>query len=149
MKNKVAVKMYEKYIKGTVEKEVVVDKLYLVTILTKAVIKGLNLSEDKVYLNTRVLKHLYDRKPAEEFECIICDLHKIVHYPDFVYKNKSPKRGDFCFTKKIKDTNYFCSIERGEDRMFIVTVFRIRKGKEGYIKNYELLWSWEDDVPPS
>jgi len=71
MKNKVAVKMYEKYIKGTVEKEVVVDKLYLVTILTKAVIKGLNLSEDKVYLNTRVLKHLYDRKPAEEFECII------------------------------------------------------------------------------
>lgn len=147
MKNKAAVKMYEKYIKGTVEKAVVIDKIYLITILTKAVTKGLNLSEDKVCLNTRALKHLYDKKSTEEFEFIVCNLHKIVRHPDSVYKNKDPKRGDFCFIKKIKNINYFCSIERGENRMFIVTAFRIRK--ESYIKNYELLWSWEDDIPPS
>ena len=42
-------------------------------------------------------KYLYDKKPAEEFDFIIDNLHQIVIYPDNIYKNKRPQTGRFLF----------------------------------------------------
>jgi len=50
--------------------------------LAMAVIKGLDLSCNKVYLNTRVLKHLYDKRPAEEFDLMTKILIDVVQYPN-------------------------------------------------------------------
>ena len=94
-----------------------------------------------------MIKHLYDKKPAEEFDFIIDNLHKIIKYPNYIYKNKKEKRGDWCFVKKIKNELYISSLEREEEILEIVTVFRIRKEK--YLKNFKLLWSWENDRSPS
>lgn len=135
---------YEKHIKDTIEKEPVTNCEVLICYFSNPIFKISSLS---INLNTRVLKHLYDKKPAEEFDFIINNLQKIVSCPDIIYKNKIPKRGDYVFTKKILANDYFCSLELIDDSLFIVTVFRIRKS--GYLKNYEFLWSWRGDIPSS
>lgn len=93
------------------------------------------------------MKHLYDKKPAEEYDFLVCNIYKIVKYPDRIYKNKDPKRGDLCFLKKLKGYNYLCSLEVADDELTVITAFRVRK--ESYLNNYELLWSWRGDIPSS
>lgn len=136
----------EKHIRGTVEKAIVADVTVYLCRLTFAVSKANNL-EERVYINTRVLKHMYDKKPAEEFEFLVAFLHKIIKYPDKVYKNKNPKRGHYIFTKIIMGDNYLCSLELEGDGLSVVTAFRIRK--DSYLNDYELLWSWRGDIPSS
>ena len=145
--------LFEKHIAGTLEKAIVSDVTISICKLTKTVNKQMELlfeCDCRVYINTRVLQHLYDKKPAEEFAFIVDNVHKIAKYPDCIYKNKDPKRGDVCFTKRIGGENYMCSLEMCEREdgsareLFVVTSFRIRK--ENYLNNYELLWSWRDDT---
>lgn len=141
--------LYIKHIKGTEQKAIVTQKKIVLCRLTNQVNRvvfdcgGLS----KTYINTLVLKHLYDSKPAEEFDFIINNLHKIVKYPDSIYKNKNPKRGDWCFIKKIKNELYLSSLGNENSNLEVATAFRIRK--MNYLKSYELIWSWEGDRPPS
>lgn len=135
-----------KHIKDTPPKSIVHDETVFLCQMTKVVMRQLKLEDGSIYINTKILKHLYDKKPAEEFDFIINNLHTIAKYPDCIYKNKGGKRGEICFTKKLKDKNYICSLEIDE-QIFIVTAFRVRDEK--YMKNYESLWSWEDDKSPS
>lgn len=120
--------------------------------LTKTVSRVINV-ESRVYVTSRMVKHLYDKKPAEEFHFILNNTYKIVKYPDKIYKNKDPKRGSYCFVKKICGNTYMCSLETVDneeidgDELFIATVFRIRKEK--YLDSYELLWSWKGGGPSS
>lgn len=147
----VILELFEKHIKNTKEKEIVVLESVYICRLTYSVLSILGFNDSKVHINTKVLKHLYDKKPAEEFDFIVNNLHTIVKYPDCVYKNKTSKRGDFCLVKKIKDFNYLCSVEFSKDdeemKVCIVTVFRVRD--EAYLKKYELLWSWKGGNPSS
>lgn len=140
----------EEHIRGTAKESIVADKTIMLCHLSNAVCKVIELGP-KVYMNTRALKHIYDKRPAEEFDFIVRNTYKIVKMPDFIYKNKNPKRGDLCFTKVVEDNNYFCSLEvkdeSGEKEVYVVTVFRIRK--PNYLNNYELLWSWKDGAPSS
>lgn len=141
--------LYQKHIKGTQPKIFVTYKVAVLCRLTNQVNKEIlnRCGLSKVYVNTKVLKHLYDKKPAEEFDFIIGNLRKIVKYPDYIYKNKNEKRGYWCFVKKIKNELYISSLEYEKETLWIATVFRIRKEK--YLESFELLWSWEDDKPPS
>jgi hypothetical protein len=143
-KNKIVQNMSERYIKGTVAKAIVEDIYVFLCHLTFAVTKA-NKFKPNVYLSTKVLKHIYDKRPAEEYDFIIESLYKIVRYPDVIYKNKDPKRGDYVFTKIVGDCNYFCSLEACEDGFNVVTVFRLRK--ENYLKNYDSIWSWRAALP--
>jgi len=129
--------------------------------LTQAVLNGIetggNLSG--VYITSRLLKHLFDKKPAEEFMFLLDNLHKVVKYPDKIYKNKDAKRGSLCFIKRIGDFEYLCSLEvailtfehgstglGGEKKEIqIATAFRLRDDR--YIKNYTLLWDWGNGNP--
>ena len=150
MQRKVLVELYEKYIYATPSQTVVTGKVTFLCHLTWAVAKAIDTMAMKVYVSTRMLKHLYDSRPAEEFVFVIENLHTIVKYPDQIYENKTGKRGDFCFVKELKGERYIASIEttKQEDgKVFVATAFRLRK--ESYLNNYKLLWSWRDDHPSS
>lgn len=160
---------FKKYIKGTAEKAIVADRKMFLCCLTRAVMKGIgiNYSIKNVYVSSRCVKHLFDRKPAEEFLFIINHLHEVVKYPDKIYKNKTGKRGEFCLIKKIGNEEYFCSIEiikippavfgeailgvsgfgaeKSKEEIQIATAFRLRDNK--YIKKYTLLWDWGSGTP--
>ena len=147
----VILELFEKHIKNTKEKEIVALECVYICRLTYTVFRILGFEDSKVHLNTKVLKHLYDKKPAEEFDFIVRNLHKIIKYPDRIYKNKTSKRGDYCLVKKIEDFSYLCSVEFTEDgeemKIIVVTAFRVRD--EAYLKKYELLWSWKGGNPSS
>jgi len=144
--NNVVRDLFENHIKGTAKNAIVVDTTIFLCHLTFAVTKANNF-DSKIYLRTRVLKHVYDKRPAEEFDCIVISLKKIVRYPDNIYKNKNPKRGDYVFTKTVKGEKYLCSLEICEEGFNIVTIFRLKK--ENYIESYDLLWSWRSDISSS
>ncbi len=157
MRKEILQDFFEKYIKGTSEKAIVADHKIFLCHLTNAVCDGIKIANNigKVYITSRVLKHLFDKKPAEEFFFLVDNLHKIVKYPDKIYQNKTSKRGGYCLVKRIGDLDYLCSIEVARilcdgielEEIQIVTAFRLRDND--YIKKYILLWSWEDGIPPS
>jgi len=136
--------LYKHYIRGTEKGAIVQLVQVILTSLTVAVSQGLSSSSRKVYISTRVLKHLYDKRPAEEFDFLIHNVHLIVRYPDTVYKNKVGKRGSYCFIKELKNTTYFCSIEEiekdGSTALEVATFFRT---DNDYLASYELLWEWK------
>lgn len=156
MKKISLVKLHKLYIQGTEEKAPVVLQTILLCNTTHAVVKAINLTNPKIHITTKVLKHLYDSKPAEEYEFILHHLVSIIKYPDEIYENKESKRGRFVFVKIIKNLKYFSSLETtivsslegvNEEMNFLVTAFRVRK--ESYLQNYKLLWNWKGDIPSS
>jgi len=154
MSKKVLPDLYEKYIKNTGPQAIVINKTVFLCHLTNAVSKGIGIfPTNKIYTTSRVIKHMYDKKPAEEFDFLINCVHRIVKFPDKVYQNQDAKRGDFCFVKNLNGRSYFCSIQivrnDGGDTedLYLATAFRIRK--INYLDNYKLLWSWKDGAPSS
>lgn len=147
--------LFKEHIQGTESKSLVINKTVFLCHLTKAVQEGNNFNSSRVYINSKVIKHLYDSKPAEEFDFLINYIHKFIKYPDCVYKNKPGKRGDLGFLKELKNESYFCLVEVIDSKLkdescpegiYIVTAFRLREGKK---ENYELLWSWRDGLSSS
>ncbi|MDP3733442.1 MAG: hypothetical protein Q8Q91_02760 [Candidatus Daviesbacteria bacterium] len=153
------VKLYKTHIKGTPEKSVVINLTIHLCNLTNAVKKAGKFNVHRVYITTKVIKHLYDSKPAEEFDFIVHNLPSIVKYPQHIYENKQGKRGELGFVKEINNITYFCSVEKTDEldpkdgnsgMNYIVTTFRLRPAKkDNYLKNYRLLWSWKGDIPSS
>lgn len=161
--------LFKKHIENTPEKAMVANRKILLCNLTNAVMEGIDIdgSIKSIYITSRCVKHLYDKKPAEEFSFIINHLHEIVKYPNKIYKNLRGKRGDFCFVKKIGNEEYICTVEILEippavcgaaefgvsqlgtsfpmREIQIATAFRLRDEK--YIKNYTLLWDWGNGNP--
>lgn len=108
--------LHKKYIQRTRPKAIVVDTRILLCHLTFAVRRGINSSGSSVYMSTRVLKHMYDKKTAEEYDFIIENLHKVVKYPDQIYRNRDGKRGNFCLLKVLGEQKYLCSIEDNNEK---------------------------------
>lgn len=152
------VKLFKKYIRNTEEKAPVLERTIVVAKLTNAVKTAISFPTHKVYVTTRILKHLYDKKPAEEFDSILKYFPQLIRFPDNIYANKDSKRGSICFSKKIRGQLYWCSIEHTPERdpqetcdgmNYVVTAFRIREGKESYVDSYKLIWSWKGGIPSS
>ncbi len=153
MSIKVTTELYEKYIKGTEKQAVVQNVTALLCSMTVAVNKGSRVNCKRIYISTRVLKHVYDKRAAEEFDFLVSNIHQVLKYPDRVYKNRDAKKGDFCFVKKLKNNLYLASVEimknpQGEStHCEVITFFRIQK--ESYLNGYELLWEWKVGTPSS
>jgi hypothetical protein len=92
------------------------------------------------------LKHLYDKRPAREFDLILIYLRLLVKRPDLILKNKPAKRGSLCYVKEINNELYFCSLELDDELCSVVTCFRI---EEDYLNGYILLWSRKGGEPSS
>jgi hypothetical protein len=137
---------FEKYVQGTVEKgSVPIEKLLLCAVSTNLV-KVLGFKKRmSASISTLSLKHMYDKKPAEEFDCILKALVTIIQYPLLVYKNTDYKRGTYCLVGMYKQREYVCSIQIVENEAQVVTCFR--KRDEKYLNKYILLWSREVDSP--
>lgn len=152
---KVPIKLHLDYIRNTEKKAIVQMVNVFLVHLTVAVVKGVHFPCNKVYLNTRVLKHVYDKRPAEEYDFLLHHITDVVKYPDCIYRNKPGKRGEFCFVKETKNSRLFVSVEIAktavEDGKIthqceVVTFYRIN---ESYLRNYDLLWEWKDGGPSS
>ena len=149
-----AIKLHKLHVRGTDKGALVTNVRVFLCNLTFAVVKGANLQAKKVYINTRVLKHVYDKRPAQEYDFLLESMHEIIKYPEKIYENRDGKQGDYAFVKKVKNQACFFSIQVVESELEeerycceIVTFFRLPK--ESYLNKYKLLWSWEGDIPPS
>ena len=167
MEKKPLREFFEKYVYGTVEKAKVSDAKLHVCNLTNTVALELGLETDKtykVYITARALKHLYDKKPAEEFSCLLDGLDDVARHPIHVYKNREGKRAEYCLVGKYEEIEYICAIEilavnlpitnefetetqKIAIELQIATGFRIRDEK--YLNKCTLLWSRRDGNPPS
>lgn len=143
--------LYKKHVRGTPKKAIVQFVQIFICHFTIAVVKGIDASCNKVYLNTRVIKHIYDKRTAEEFDFWVANLHIILKYPDKIYKNKDGKRGAYCFVKEINNYKCFCSLETTtkDDQPPICEVVTFFRTDENYLKSYELLWEWKGGTPSS
>lgn len=131
---------------GTVAYAIVVNETALAGVLPIMIAKIIGMDNRKIYITSRVIKHLYDKKPAEEFDSVLVNMPDIIAHPDYMYKNKSDKRGQFCLMKQIESRQYIASLElvngiSGKE-VQLVTAFRVRS--EPYLKEYDLLWSRRD-----
>jgi hypothetical protein len=152
MKRNFVWEMHKKYIIGTPEKGMISDGKARVGKIKKIIADLLRCQNRRVYVKTRALKHLYDKKPAEEFDFVIDHLARIIANPDFIYHGRDGRRGNFCFVVEIKESQYIAAmelveIEDGRQELQIVTAFRMRH--ERYLNDYELLWSRRDGVSSS
>ena len=139
--------LFRTHIKNTPKGAIVINDGAILCVLTKTVIKAVHLDMEKVHITTRVIKHMYDKRTAEEFDVLLRSVYQIVRYPDEIYQNRNGKRGDLGFVKKINEAKYFCSLEIDGTIFCVATAFRI--GKESYLQNFTLLWSWRGGTPPS
>lgn len=137
--------LHKRYIRNTEKNALVKEVRALLCHLGKGVRNILGVTEYKIYIKTRVLKHLYDKRNAQEYDFILENLLTIVKLPDRLYLNKSEKRGEFVFYKNINNRGILCSIEKSEtDGSFdIVTVFT-GKDLDRYLKVYKILHPKEE-----
>ena len=142
--------LFRRYVKGT-EKQAIVQfiEAFLCN-MSGPVSDIIAYPHRKVFISTRVIKHLYDKRTAQEFDFLINNCHLIVKYPDSIYKNKDFKKGRFAFVKEIRHKKYLCSLEIIEKENVvqceIVTCFPT---DDAYLENFELLWEWKDGEPSS
>jgi hypothetical protein len=144
-------KIFKKCVRGTAFEAVVRNIVVVVGILPGMLSENIGVVNLKVYVTTRVFKHLYDRRPAEEFDFVLGNISEILAHPDCFYKNKNDKRGQFCIMRRIGGSGYFASLEvvsgtYGKE-IQLVTAFRIRSNP--YLNEYDLLWSRRDGATHS
>ena len=138
--------LHKKYVRNTAKESIVELLEVFLCYLTFAVLTSFHAPCKEVYINTRVIKHLYDKRSAQEFDFILNNLISVMKYPNRIYKNKSGKRGQYCFVKIIDAVLYLCCIEiqkTSDDNRFrleVVTAFIVT---EQYLSSYELLWEWK------
>lgn len=138
---------HEMYIKNQPDGAVVILEVISVALLSEIVQRALKLASPKVYIKTKNLKHMYEKRPESVYEFLLRNLDKIIHFPDRVYRNPAAKRGEFCFVKQFKNELFLAAIEfnahpeTGEEINLIVTAFKI---KHRYVSKYELIWDWKD-----
>ena len=144
-------RIFNEYIQGTPKQAIVRDFTIKLCTLTNEVQRVCNFPTTNVHITTKVIKKNYDKRTAEENDFIVKNGWRIVHTPDSIYKNKDAKRGDYIFTKRIKNDLYLASIELSSYAdapiLYVASSFRIRK--ESYLDSYNLIWSWKGGEPSS
>ena len=138
--------LFEECVRGTSFESIVKYEIEMLCRLTSDVKKGLKIKKTKrVFINTRVLKHLCDKRPEDECESVLDNLHTVVKYPDEIRLNKPGARGEYCLLKTMKGRTFICPIEinvKNEiENISVVTIFWLRKEK--YLKNLPLVWNWK------
>jgi hypothetical protein len=145
-------KIHELKIRRTESESPIPAMKIRLTKITRRTRQATGCAQRKIYIHTRALKHLYDKKPAEEFDFLIDHLITIIRSPDLLYRNKYDKTGNFCIVKEIAGHRYIAIIEVKakqtiDEEIWIVTAFRVRDNK--YLRTYDLLRSWRDGAHSS
>jgi hypothetical protein len=148
--NEVLRKLHEELIKGTHPGADVEHKTVFLGYINPKAVRHIGIKHTGIYITSSCLKHLYDKRAAQEYDCLLNIIPKIVKYPDLVYKNKDIKRGDFIFVKAVNGFSYMSSLQsiknRESSKLSVVTAFAV---KPSYMRNFKLLWSWRGNTPHS
>lgn len=147
---------YSRHIKETAQHARITLARGMLCKIKSSLVQVINLhttcSDQNVFLNTRALKHIYDRHIYDKsspwvFEIILNNLTQIIKRPDEVRRNMESKRGDFLFVKKIGRQIFYVSIEVviGGN----LEVVSASATSDNYLRKFTLLWSWESANFPS
>jgi hypothetical protein len=139
--------LFDDHVAGTEKKDLVYVTRVAVCSLSAKVYKILNtlhsLDNSKVFVNTKVLKHIYDDHYTQHLR-MIKNLHRIVRLPEAVYKNKPGKGGDYIFVKDIRKETYCVSLDIIQNEtgssIEIRTCFYASRPKR-YFREFECVWS--------
>ena len=141
---------HNRYIKGTPPQGIVfLDKL-LVTSLSESIQSVLDLPTTKVYISSKVIKHIYDRRLAMHFDYILSHLEELITNPDRIYLNKKGGELEFLFVtnfsedtlctvlenRKILHDNYSMFENSDHEENQIKTIFY---AKDKYYKNCKII----------
>jgi len=136
--------LHSNFVKNTKPGEIVINKTVLLCHINEKISRYIKLHEANVYISSKMLKHLYDKRSAQEYDCLLRNMYLIAKYPDLIYRNKGYKSGDFLFVKAIDGYCYTCSlqfVQKGFCRKLnLITAFSV---KPEYMRNFKLLWSWK------
>ncbi len=138
-------KINKLYIKGKKPGEYVTEKVVTICQIKNNIRILLKLPLLKVYISTKVLKHIYEQRPDYEYELILQNLDEVLTEPDAIYQNAKSKRGTFIFKKNLNKNVLMASIEvvkqkKGKKEIgipYIVTAFSPR---EGYFKKFRKIF---------
>lgn len=147
-------KLHEQYIEGTEPKEYVKNFTVLLSQVQNKVRKAISAKHSRVYMTSKVLKHIYDRHCHEKkqdyiYNFLLTSLYLLIENPDIVRENKDSKkkRSEIVFIKEIAGERYGCPIEKelyrkGKkmiERLCIVSAFKMKK-KGRYLENTKILY---------
>lgn len=140
---------HEKHVRGSFKESIVETATLHLCNLSQAVYKSGLFNTISVYITTRSVKHMYDKRPAEEFDAVLSNLIETIRFPDTIYTNKdSSKRADLYLLKTIDNQVFFYPVEAKVEtegvKNYVVTGFRLPK-PESYLKNYNPVWNWGSD----
>lgn len=141
---------HQQYVQGTLKKQLVPLLDIRIGRIPQALRNMPSPSGNAVYLSTRVLKHVYDKRTAQEFDFLLAGLPKIIASPDRMYRNKLGKREGYCLVRTHDNFFSFCLLERkvfsSRPRWEVVTFYVT---DERYLAGYELVWERKDDESSS
>lgn len=137
--------LHRKYIKMTPKDSYVKNITLYIGNLKLDITRNLDMSSKNIFIKTRSLKHMYDKRTAQAYDLLLENLLNILRNPDCIYNNKSSKRGSKCFVKKIARYKYMVVLEEKDiSGNYIVTGFPVDKK---YLKNFRKVWYWKDGNP--
>lgn len=137
--------LHRKYIKMTPKDSYVKNATLYIGNLKLSITRKLGISSKNIFIRTRSLKHMYDKRTAQVYDLLLDKLLDILRNPECIYKNKSSKRGSKCFVKKIGKYKYLIVLEEKDiSGNYIVTGFPV---DNKYLKNFRRVWYWKDGNP--
>jgi hypothetical protein len=133
--------LHNKYVKRSLKKAFVYNDKTLLCKLRTNIAKDCKILSPQIIIKTRVLKHMYDKRPAQEYDFLLDYMKDILRNPHCIYKNTDSKRGSKCFVKEIYNSKYLVVIEEdGSKGNSIVTAFSV---DDSYLEKMEIVWHWE------
>lgn len=158
--------LHKLYVKNTDQKAPIVPERALAGYLSNAVKKILNgqqkeeFSVRKVYISTKVMKHLYDKRTARAYDAILTNIPLLIRRPQDIYFNIKDREGDYAFTRAIEVVDYegnksqevyFCSLQAYKKELDVVTVFIFTSERKlkNYLNQCTHIWNWRGDSPSS
>lgn len=150
--NKKLTWVVRRYIKNTPRKGYVKDLRIKIGEIPHKLRGKIKPHDQRVYITTKSLKHMYDMRSAQEFDFIIRSLETVIINPLRIYNNKEGKSGDKCLYFEIDNNAYFYILDIKPDGIYIVSSYRLSEvleKRKNYLSGYKLLWSWKVDLPSS
>lgn len=84
---------HQKYTANTNYKAQVFDNAFYVGSISPDLAQKLKLSASIVIINSRSLKHLYDKRTAHVYDFLLQHLHEIINQPDIILESVHTKHG--------------------------------------------------------
>jgi len=145
--------IFQQYISGKKQKDLVRKKIFKVGTLRKTILKKLGFSTSQdIYVSTFARMHIYEKRGEVLQTMILPYFKRSISSPDWVYMNKGGKnrRGQILFVKVINKHYLAVVLEiatiHGKAFFQVVTIFICN---HNYFRNLKCLWNGRTATPSS